>query len=230
MFPRSGYYFAALLAIAVFAFWPSYFSKLSAATAYMHAHAVIMALWMLLLVAQPFLIRARRHDLHRRFGKAAFVLAPLAVVAALLLSHSRLAPLGDAELAAAAPFVYLPLQAAGLFGLTAALALVHRKSPPLHARYVLCTAFTLIDPVVARILGFRLPPLENDLHYAMVGFAITDALLLVLVLADARAGRGRGVFATMLVVFGLVHAGYFTLAQTQAWQHFVGVFHALPLT
>jgi hypothetical protein len=37
------------------------------------------------------------------------------------------------------------------------------------------------------------------------------------------------VFAAMLVVFGLVHAGYFTLAQTQAWQHFVGIFRDLPL-
>lgn len=230
MYPRVGYWFAALLAMAVFAFWPSYFSRPSAATAYMHVHVVVMALWMALLVIQPFLIRARRNALHRRLGKSAFLLAPLAVVTALLLAHSRLAPLGAAELAEVAPFVYLPLQAAGLFGLTAGLALLHRKSPALHARYMICTSLTLIDPVVARILGFRLPALANDLHYALIGFAITDAILLALLLSNVRAGPGRTVFATMLVVFGLVHAGYFTLAQTDAWSSFVVAFRALPLT
>lgn len=230
MYPRAGYWFAALLAVAVFAFWPSYFSQPSAATVYMHVHVAVMSLWMLMLVVQPFLVRARRHDLHRRLGKAAFLLAPLAVVTALLLSHSRLEPLDAAELAEVAPFVYLPLQAAGLFGLTAGLALLHRRSPALHARYMICTALTLIDPVVARILGFRLPPLENDLHYALIGFAITDAILLALLLANVRAGPGRAVFSTMLVVFGLVHAGYFRLARTETWGAFVVAFRALPLT
>jgi hypothetical protein len=36
--------------VAVFAFWPSHFSRLSAASGYMHIHAAVMALWMLLLV------------------------------------------------------------------------------------------------------------------------------------------------------------------------------------
>lgn len=230
MYPRVGYAFAALLAVAIFAFWPSYFSRLPAATGYMHLHAAVMALWMLLLVTQPLLIRARRNDLHRRIGRAAFVLAPLAVVTSLLLAHSRLAPLDAAARAEAAPFIYLPLQAAALFGLTASLALAYRRSPALHARYMICTALTLIDPVVARILGFRFPPLDNDLHYALIGFAITDAILLALLLTDGRSRPGRSVYGAMLVVFGLVHLGYFTVAQTEAWRAFVEAFRALPLT
>lgn len=230
VYPRVGYAFAALLAVSIFAFWPSYFSRLPAATGFMHLHAAVMALWMLLLVTQPFLIRTRRAGLHRRVGRIAFVLAPLAVVTSVLLSHSRLVPLGAAELAEAAPFVYLPFQAAALFGLTAGLGLAYRRSPALHARYMICTALTLIDPVVARILGFRFPPLDNDLHYALIGYAITDGILLALLLADARSRPGRAVFGAMLVVFGLVHLGYFTVAQTAAWRILVEGFHALPLT
>ena len=230
MYPNAGYAFAALFAVAVFAFWPSYFSQPSAASGYMHVHAAVMASWMLLLVVQPFLIRARRNDVHRRIGKTAFVLAPLAVVTALFLAHSRLVPLDAAELDAVAPFFYLPLQAACLFGLTAGLALLHRRSPALHARYMICTALTLIDPAVARILGFRFAPLDNDLHYALIGFAVTDAILLGLLLSDLRSRATRTVFGSMLVVFGIVHLGYFTLARTEAWHSFVAVFRALSLT
>ena len=128
-FARSGYWFAALLGLTVLAFWPSYFARLPGGpSTYMHAHAAVMLLWMLLLVIQPLLIRARRNDLHRRIGRVAFVLAPLAVATALLLSHSRIAPLGAAEFEEAAPFVYLPLQATALFALTAGLALLYRRS------------------------------------------------------------------------------------------------------
>lgn len=231
MFPRSGYLFAALFAVAIFAFWPSYFARLpTGGTTYMHVHVVVMALWMSLLVGQPLLIRARRYGLHRGVGRSAYVLAPLAVVTALLLAHSRVAALSAEEFAAAASFQYLPFAAAGLFALTATLALVYRRAPLLHARYMVCTGLTLIDPVVARILGFRFPPLENELHYALIGFAITDAVLVALILADARSARGRAVFAIMLVVFASVHLGYFTFAQTETWLGFAGWFRALPLT
>jgi hypothetical protein len=231
MFPRSGYYFAALLAVAVFAFWPSYFSRLPAGgTAYMRVHALLMAAWIVLLIAQPSLIRARRNDLHRRLGRISYVLVPLAVVAALLLAHSRFAPLDAAAFAANAAFLYLPLAATLLFGLTYALAVACRGSPALHARFMIGTSLTLIDPIVARILGHRLPPLPDDLLYPLIGYGITDAVLVALLLADRRSPAGRAAFAAMLAVFGLVHVGFFTLAQTGTWLRFASAFRALPLT
>ena len=231
MFPRGGYYFAALLGIAIFAFWPSYFSKLpSGATAYMHAHAVLMVAWMALLITQPLLIHARRNDLHRRLGKVSFVLAPLAVASALLLAHSRFAPMPAVEFAQAAPNLYLPFAATALFALTCTLAIAWRRTPPLHARFMVCTGLTLIDPVVARIIGLRLPPLPHDWYYPLIGYGLTDAVLLALVMADQRSQRGRAVFPLMLVVFGLVHLGYFALAPTDAWIQFASWFRALPLT
>jgi hypothetical protein len=195
----------------------------------MHVHTALMICWMLLLVAQPFLIKMHRVDLHRRVGRAAFVLVPLAVVAAILLAHSRFTAIPAAGFSAAAGFLYLPLAATFLFAVTGALGLALRKTPVLHARFMVCTSLALIDPVVARILGHRFPPLENDLHYALIGYGITDLALLALVLADRQPG-GRAVFVTMLVVFGTVHAGYFTLAQTGAWLGLAQAFTALPLT
>lgn len=230
-FPRSGYFFAALLAVAVFAFWPSYFARLPAGpTVYMHVHAGLMLAWMGLLVVQPLLIRERRAGLHRRLGKLSYGLAPLAVVSALLLAHSRFAPMPSVEFAAAAPSLYLPLAATLLFALAYGLAIAWRDVPALHARFMICTALPLIDPIVARILGLRLPPLPDDRLYPLIGYGLTEVVLLALLVLDRRARRGRAAFPLMLAVFVVVHAGAFTLAHTAAWQRFAGWFRAVPLT
>lgn len=231
MFPHSGLWFAALLAVAIFAFWPSYFAKLpDGPTAFMHAHAAIMLAWMALLIAQPLLVRAHRSDLHRVLGKVSYLLAPAAVVSAVLLAHSRFAPIPAGEFAQAAPFLYLPFAATLLFAISYGLAIAWRRSPPLHARFMICTALTLIDPVVARILGFRFPPLPDDRLYPLIGYGLTELTLLVLIVAGRGATRGRSVFPAMLALFVLVHAGFFTVAQTQPWTRIAAWFRTLPLT
>jgi uncharacterized membrane protein len=231
MFPRSGSWFAALLAIAIFAFWPSYFGRLPGEpTIYMHVHAAVMLAWMALLIAQPVLIRARRPDLHRALGQASYVLAPAAVASAILLAHSRFAPMAAEDFARAAPFLYLPLAATMLFALTSAFAIAWRRRPPVHARFMICTGLTLIDPVVARILGLRFPPLPDDRLYPLIGYGLTELVLLALVVVDRNATRGRRVFPAVLALFAVVHLGFFTLAQAAAWVRFAAWFRALPLT
>ena len=90
-FSRSGPYFAGLFLVALVAFWPTYLSIApSASSAYTHLHAVTAAAWMLMLVAQPLAIRARRIRLHRLIGQTSYVLAPLMLVTIVLLAHSRI--------------------------------------------------------------------------------------------------------------------------------------------
>lgn len=231
MLPRSGYWIAGLLAIAIFAFWPSYFAKLpSGPTIYMHFHAAVMLAWMLLLVVQPTLIRAGRRELHRRLGRTSYVLAPTAVVSAVLLSHSRFAPMSAAEFAGAAAFLYLPFAASVLFAVCYALAIRWRREPLLHSRWMIGTALTLIDPIVARILGFRLSPLADERLYPLIGYGLALLILVVLSVADRRSGRVRAVFPAMLVLFGTVYAGFFVLAPTEPWARLAAWFRALPLT
>lgn len=78
-------WFAAFLLLALIAFWPTYLSRIGASTAYTHLHAVTAVLWMMMLVAQPAAIRARRLDLHRGLGKISFGLVPLIVLSVVLL-------------------------------------------------------------------------------------------------------------------------------------------------
>ena len=74
-------------------FIPSSIAKIAAVQAgerppfpmVLHAHAVLMGSFLLLLLAQTWLAAIGRCDLHRRLGLAALVIAPALVVAGLIL-------------------------------------------------------------------------------------------------------------------------------------------------
>jgi hypothetical protein len=87
----SGPYFAGLLLLAIITFWPTYVSLSPAASSiYTHFHAAVATLWVLMLISQPMLIRSGRITTHRKLGRLSLVLAPLFVLAAVLLANSRI--------------------------------------------------------------------------------------------------------------------------------------------
>ena len=185
---RSGYWFAGFLLITLFAFWPSYFSKLPARMdIYTHLHSVLMTLWFGLLIAQPFLIRGGRRVWHRALGRFSYVLVPAIAVTWVQLVHVRAAAMPEELFAREGKFFYLPFVSAVLFLSAWGMAIIRRRTTPLHARYMVCTAFALIDAVTARILFFNFPPLSNPLTYQVIGFGLTNAIIAFLLLID----RGR---------------------------------------
>lgn len=59
-------FFVVFLALTVWAFWPSYFARLfEQPTGWHHAHGIVLASWLVLLVVQAQLIRTQRRALHR---------------------------------------------------------------------------------------------------------------------------------------------------------------------
>lgn len=228
-FPWAGYAFALLFMAALIAFWPGYLSKLPGGGFYRHLHATLMTLWVGLLIAQPLLIRSGRRPLHRLLGKSAFVLAPLAIMSMLLLTHARIeefdAPGGNAL----TNHAILPLSIAMLFAVAVTLALLYRKRPALHARYMICTGLALIDPVGARLLGYYFPPLP-DWAYQGTTFVVTDLLLLWLIWRERRAPRGRVAFPVMLALAIPLQICVFVLPHVPAWLAAMHWFRTLPLT
>jgi hypothetical protein len=227
---RSGPYFAGLLALALVAFWPTYLSKLfETSNVFIHLHAVTATMWVLMLIVQPLAIGARRFTLHRSIGAASYVLAPCFIVIVVLLAHSRIQGMQGH----AAPFhayvLYLQLSLAALFGLLYALAIRTRRMVSLHARFMVCTGFLMIDPVVARLLlWWNGTPTWN---YQWLTFGLTDLVLVLLIWLERHRPTGRIVFPAMLVVFVLVQApAVLGLTQAPAWQDFARWFAALPLT
>ena len=226
---NSGWWFAAFLAVAIFAFWPSYFGKLpKTGDVYTHLHSVLMTVWFGLLIVQPFLIRANKRHIHRILGNSSYVLVPAIAMSWALLVNFRARSLSDEVFERDGKFFYLPLIASLLFLAAWGMGIVRRRITALHARYMVCTAFTLVDPVVARILGFRFPPLENPLAYQWIGYGLTELLIAILYFVDR--GPHRKAFLHMFAVFAAGHLFWFTGAQTDWWLEIVRWYRSLPLT
>ena len=151
MYRAGVFYFAALLLLALAAFWPTYlFPRRYETDWHVHLHGVAMFLWMLMLVAQAGLARARAFATHRALGKASYALVPVIVASTILLAHYRLQSGITGEL-----LYFLVVQAAlvGVFVACYALAIANRRSPLRHMRYMVGTALAIVDPILARILA-----------------------------------------------------------------------------
>jgi hypothetical protein len=158
------------------------------------------------------------------------VLAPLVVVSIVLLAHSRIKGLSGEAYAIQTYILYLQVSLTVLFGLSYVLAIVKRHTVALHARFMVCTAFTLIDPIVIRLMfwmGSRTP----TWNYQWVTFGLTDLVIVALIFLERPSTSGRKVFPIMLAVFVLAQIpALFGLTNTPVWQAFASWFAALPLT
>ena len=227
---RSGPWFAGFLLVAFVAFWPSYLSpSVLPVSSYTHFHAFTATLWMVMLIAQPLALRARRLSWHRAVGRASYVVAPLVVLGFLLLAHSRMQGLSGERYAIQTYILYLQLSLAVVFALSYGLAVATRRATALHARFMVCTALTLIDPVVIRLMFWAAP--TPTWNYQWLTFGLTDLVLVVLIVLERHSRTGRAVFPAMLAVFVASQApALLELTATRPWQAFARWYAALPLT
>lgn len=196
---RSWKYFAGFLLLAFVAFWPTYLSQPRASSGYTHAHAATSTAYMLLLIVQSWAIGSRRVGLHRASGKASYVLAPAVVITILLLAHDRIRGASGEAYAIQTYILYLQLSLALLFAISYGLAIWTRRSVARHSRFMVCTALTLVDPVLIRIL-FWIDP-TPAWNYQWLTFGVTDLVFLILIWFERNNRAGRRVFPAMLALF-----------------------------
>jgi hypothetical protein len=227
---RSGPWFGALLALAILTFWPTYVGLSPRANSlYTHFHAFVATLWVMLLIAQPMLIRKGNFRLHRKLGKASWVIGPVFMLAVVLLAHHRIVGAEGQAYAIQTYILWLQFSLGGIFALSWALAMAYRKTPALHARFMICTGLTLIDPVVIRGILF-LDPFPG-LNYQWITFPLTDLVLIGLIWLERHATSGRLVFPAMLVLFVLAQIpALFGMTGQGWWQAVSAWFAGLPLT
>ncbi len=231
-FKNSGFYFVALLFLAIAGFWPSYFSKLgdslsAPASNYTHLHAITMILWVAMLMSQAFLIRYKKYALHKTIGKFSYILVPVLAISLVLLAHSQIT-LHEYGVSYSRMYIlFLQFSLLAIFIISYVLAIIYKKSPAHHARFMICTSLTLIDPAVAR-LPLDLP--EIPFSYQVWTFALTDIILLVLIFLERKQQRGREVFPVMLAVFLFFQLLNLNWTRNETWDSFALWFATLPLT
>jgi hypothetical protein len=220
---------AALCPLVVWAFWPRYLSPSATAALHTHAHAVLGTTWLLLLVAQPLLVRARRFAAHRGLGRVG-VLVGIAFVASSVVSAQRwIAGLDEARIAQEGGFLYMILGMALMFAAALVLGIAWRRSPAVHGRFMACTLLPLLDPVFARILGFHFPPLPAAFLYQAPALLATIGVLAALALTLPRAASGRTAFLAFAWVSTLLFLLFFAIERHPAWLAFVAWFRAVAI-
>lgn len=224
---KSSYYFASFMLLAIVAFWPKYFSSILANQPLLiHAHGISMTLWCLSLIVQPYLIKTKRLKIHRWVGTASYLLVPFFIISTLLLVHAILSPairLTNGHYY----FFTLVFNALVAFAILYGLAIYHRKNSGKHARYMICTVFTMITPVTDRLISryFRfiidfVPRIDQIPVVPVAGFLIADIILLGLILYDWRYSKSNYSFLVAWSVLLIYHVSVLTFYQFGFWQVF----------
>jgi hypothetical protein len=229
----------AVFAMAMFvAFWPSYFSRLAdQPSSHHHAHGLAMSAWLALLIAQASLMRGGNRALHRRLGLLSYLLVPVIVVVTLRFVHYTLQEVPRLGASASALFfLALVVMTLVMFVALFGLAMLYRKQPAVHARFMVATLFPLFPPVTDRLIGRFMPSIIDAMPrigggpiVQCAGFAIADTILVGLSIWDWQA-NGRRVFPIALAIVVTGQAAILTLHRFGFWQAFGPWFVALPIS
>ncbi len=227
-FPNSGFGFIALFLIAIIGFWKPYFAlKFGDIDRYTHIHAVTMVVWCLLLISQALLVRLGNRALHKKIGVVAYALGPVIMASIFLLSHNRIMK-HRGEITHDHYFLlFIQFGTLFIFSFAYLLAMYKKNDPAIHARAMIATSLTMIDPALARWFIFLLPPIRNS---DLITYSGVIGLLVLLIILERKARRGRWVFPVMLGLFIAYFAGTYTIAETEWWQRFAIWFAGLPIT
>lgn len=129
------------------------FSGLPPLTTVLHLHAVVFTVWLVLFVAQAWLVAAHRVDLHRKLGIVSAIFAAVVFSVGVLSAFesaisSHVSPSGLKP----AQFSIIPLTSIGLFGAFIALGVTFRRKPGLHRRFMILAFIASISPASTRVL------------------------------------------------------------------------------
>lgn len=128
-----------------------------------HVHGLLMSIWLMVFVAQTWLIARERIAWHRRLGVGAAVLAALVILTGATLTV--LAVEREARAHVVGMFHYLLLinfVTLLLFGTFVGAGLALRAQPDIHKRLMLLAAVVVLAPAAARVaLLFTRAPLAQ---------------------------------------------------------------------
>ena len=225
---------ALLVPATLLAFAPTYFNGLTSSqlpvTTLVHLHTALMVLWVLLLISQAWLIRAKQYRIHRWTGRSSFVIVPLIVVVTLMLDRESLNRRPEVTTLDARIEIFFWGQLIG-FVMAWALALMYRRHTPIHMRYMVSTVFAAGTAFMARIIlnWFAwLPGMDNISNTVAANGAVLLLMLLALIANDWRLGIGRSPFWLVAITTLTVHIGFFTFTKTDWWMSLVLWYAGVP--
>lgn len=178
----------------------------------LYVHAVLMAAWVALLIAQAGLVYLRRSAWHRRLGALGLVLGAAVPIVGVETTLAMARFYWAAEGRDQAAFIVVSLFDMAAFAVLFWLAAAFRRRPALHGRLMLMASCGLAVPAFA-----RLPPwlMADNGWYIWV-----DALILAAALRDRlTTGRVHATyrFGLPALMAGQATAMWLYLTANPAW-------------
>jgi hypothetical protein len=150
---------ALMTGIVVLGFWPYYAGLVTGSgTAHplLHAHAAVFSGWLILLIAQTWLVYRRRVGVHQRLGRwgiyygvGLLLFGAITAFAAPVLAVAE----GRMTVDQAAGFLVLPIGDILLFAGFFTAGIMARRNREAHRRLMILAAVALIFPGAARFAG-----------------------------------------------------------------------------
>ncbi len=189
-----GYFLILLIPFTFLGFYKTYFyhfPSFEETTTYIHLHAFIASIWVVMLIVQPILIRAKKLKLHKSIGKISYFVFPL-----LLLSFVpgmiRIFNSDNPSI------LFFPLSDIIMLLILFLLAIYHKKKTSKHMRYMIGVAMVFLDPTLGRI-GVLLLELTDKVNQNVLCILIY-LILISLILLDRKNGKD---FKPYVLIFSL---------------------------
>lgn len=144
---------------------------------FIHLHALIASVWILMLIIQPFLIRRNKFKAHRIIGKLSYIIFPLLILS-FVPQMIKIVDSGYINR------LFQPGRDCVLLFIFYGLAIYNRKNISLHMRYMIATALVFLFPTTGRIFHiiFEMPVLVGT----SVTYLIIYVILISLVIYDKK--------------------------------------------
>ncbi len=215
-----------IMLLAVPAFTRTYWAPMVRGTVSLHpaihVHAVLFFAWLALLVTQSWLPLRGRIAAHRALGLAGIAIAALMVFAGVVAAIVSLkAGLPGPRPVAARTAAALSFGGMVLFSTFVIAGIANIRRPDWHKRLLLLANLGILQAAIARWI-MLIPAIGQPLRI-LIGAVIVDALLLIVVLVDARAQRRLHpawlVGAALLITVQCVRV---VIVPTDGWIGFTG--------
>jgi hypothetical protein len=216
------YFFVAIFIITNLGFYKTYlihFPKFEGFPWIYHLHGMLAMAWILMLIAQAYLIRAKKYDLHRLVGKLSYVIMPLFLASLFFvakesyLTNIKTKPQADA-LANMTNGGTIDIF---FIGLIYVLAMVYKKNVGFHLRFMTCTGLIILMPGLGRFMfvfcGIPFPFALIPMILCGVGVGI---IWLVIDLKNKKSAFPMGIYLAITLFMNAIGIG----SQSAWWQGF----------
>lgn len=167
-----GYFMLLMIPLTIAGFYKTYIGQYPDFSAkidgYIHLHALIASVWIIMLIVQPILIRYKKYKTHRLIGKLSYIIFPLLILSFI----PQMIKIADSV------YLFQPLRDCILLFIFYGLAIYNRKNISLHMRYMIATALVFLFPTTGRIFHilFEMPRLVGTSATYLIIYGILISL------------------------------------------------------